>query len=66
VGFSVHYKRQEPGVWFPVSFGTEFRLKVLFLMKRNIVLSLENKNFKRTHVDSKIVVGETVDPTAHP
>lgn len=56
VGFSVHYRRQEEGVWFPVSFGTEFRLKVLFFMKRNIVLSLDNKNFKRTHVDSKITV----------
>jgi hypothetical protein len=56
VGFSVHYRRQPDGVWFPVSFGTEFRLKVLFLMKRNIVLSLENKNFQHTHVDSKITV----------
>ena len=54
VGFSVHYRRQPDGVWFPVSFGTEFRLKVLFFMKRNIVLSLENKNFQHTHVDTKI------------
>ena len=57
IGFSVHYRRQEDGVWFPSSFGTEFRLKVLFVMKRNIVLSLDNRNFKRTHVDSKITVG---------
>jgi len=56
VGFSVHYRRQEDGVWFPVSFGTEFRLKVLFFMKRNIVLSLDNRNFQRTHVDSEIKV----------
>ena len=53
-GFSVHYRRQPDGVWFPVSFGTEFRLKVLFFMKRNIVLSLDNRNFQRTHVDSRI------------
>jgi len=66
IGFSVHYRRQPDGVWFPSSFGTEFRFKLLFVMKRNIVLSLDNKNFKRTHVDSKIVVGESVDPTAHP
>ena len=56
IGFSVHYKRQPDGVWFPVSFGTEFRLKVLFFMKRDISLSLENRNFQRTHVDSKITV----------
>lgn len=62
VGFSVHYRRQPDGAWFPVSFGTEFRLRVLFLLKRNIVLSLENKEFKHTHVDSKITVGETVEP----
>ena len=61
VGFSVHYRRQEEGVWFPSSFGTEFRLKVLFLMKRNIVLSLDNRNFMRTHVESKITGGEPVE-----
>lgn len=27
-------------------------------MKRNIVLSLDNWNFKRTHVESKIKVSE--------
>jgi hypothetical protein len=60
IGFSVHYRRQPDGVWFPVSFGTEFRLKLLFVMKRNIVLSLENKNFKHTHVESRITA---VEPT---
>ena len=58
VGFSVHYRRQPDGVWFPVSFGTEFRLKVLFFMKRDISLSLLNKNFQHTHVDTKITIAE--------
>ena len=61
VGFSVHYRRQPDGAWFPVSFGTEFHLKVLFMFKRNVVLSLENKEFKRTHVDSKITAGDVVE-----
>ena len=61
VGFSVHYRRQEDGVWFPSSFGTEFRLKLLFVMKRNIVLSLDNRNFKKTHVDTQIRVAEDRD-----
>lgn len=56
IGFSVHYKRQPDGVWFPVSFGTEFRLKVLYFLKRDISLSLDNKNFEHTHVDTKITV----------
>jgi len=54
IGFSVQYKRQEDGVWFPSSFGTEFRLKVLYLLNRDISVSLDNRDFKRTHVDSKI------------
>lgn len=59
VGFNVHYRRQQDGAWFPVSFGTEFKIKILFLMKRNISLSLENRNFKKTHVDTQInLVGE--------
>ncbi len=54
VGFSVQYKRQEDGVWFPSSFGTEFRLEVLYFLKRDISVSLDNRDFQRTHVDSKI------------
>ena len=54
IGFSVQYKRQEDGVWFPSSFGTEFRLKVLYFLNRDISVSLDNRDFKRTHVDSKI------------
>lgn len=54
VGFSVQYKRQQDGVWFPSSFGTEFRLKVLYFLNRDISVSLDNRDFQRTHVDSKI------------
>jgi hypothetical protein len=54
IGFSVQYKRQEDGVWFPSSFGTEFRLKVLYFLNRDISLSMDNRDFQRTHVDSKI------------
>jgi hypothetical protein len=54
IGFSVQYKRQEDGVWFPSSFGTEFRLKVLYFLNRDISVSLDNRDFQRTHVDSKI------------
>jgi len=56
IGFDVHYQRQEDGVWFPTSFGTEFRLRVLFFLKRDISISLENTAFEHTHVKSKIEV----------
>ncbi len=54
IGFNVTYKRQEDGVWFPVSFGTEFRLRAVFFINRNISIALENSNFEHTHVQSKM------------
>ncbi len=56
IGFDVHYQRQEDGVWFPTSFGTEFRLHVLFFLNRDISISLENTAFEHIHVKSKIEV----------
>jgi hypothetical protein len=56
IGFDVHYQRQADGVWFPISFGTEFRLHVLFFLNRDISISLENSAFEHTHVKSKIEV----------
>jgi hypothetical protein len=55
-GFDVHYQRQADGVWFPASFGTEFRLHVLFFLNRDISISLENTAFEHTHVKSTIEV----------
>lgn len=55
IGFAVHYRRQEDGVWFPTSLGSEFRIHVLFFFNRNMSISMENKAFEHTHVESKIV-----------
>ncbi len=58
VGYNVVYKRQEDGVWFPATFGTEFRIRALFFINRQVSVSLENSAFERTHVKSKMrVVG---------
>ena len=54
VGFSVTYKRQPDGVWFPVSFGTEFHLHAVFFINREITVSLQNSDFEKTHVDSVV------------
>lgn len=54
LGFSVQYARVEKDIWFPVSFGTEFRLRAVFFINRDISVSLENKNFKRATVRSGI------------
>ncbi len=61
IGFNVRYRRLEKDVWFPDSFGTEFRLKAVFFINRTLSVSLENKNFKRTSTESEIHY-EPVDP----
>lgn len=53
-GFSVTYERVAPNVWFPVTYGTEFELKVLFGYKRTITLAMDNSRFRKASVESKI------------
>lgn len=69
LGFSVTYARQPDGVWFPVSFGTEFRMRVLFFIARDISMSLENTHFEKTHSDVRILndvkMVENTTPPAH-
>lgn len=55
LGFTVVYAAEPGGVWFPVNFGTEFKLKVLFFFHREIILSAQNRNFEETHVTSTIL-----------
>jgi len=56
VGFNVVYKRQRDGVWFPATFGTEFRIHALFFINREISIALENSAFEHTHVESRMKV----------
>jgi hypothetical protein len=56
IGFNVQYRRQPDGVWFPSTFGTEFRLRVLAFIARDISISLENTDFEHTHVETKMKV----------
>lgn len=53
-GFSVTYDRIAEGVWFPVTYGTEFKVTVLWGYKRTIALSMESRNFRKTDVRSEI------------
>jgi hypothetical protein len=54
MGFSVQYARQPDGAWFPSSFGTEFHLKVLYFLNRDVSLSLDNRDLQHTQVDTRI------------
>lgn len=58
LGFSVVYAPQPDGVWFPVSFGTEFKLRVLFFFSRAISIDAHNVDFEKTHVTSRILDAE--------
>jgi hypothetical protein len=61
VGFNVVYKREQDGVWFPATFGTEFRIRALFFINRTVSIALENSAFEHTHVESKMKVVGPVD-----
>ena len=52
---NVVYRRQEDGVWFPSSFGTEFRIHAgpVFFFNRDVSISMKNSGFERKHVETK-------------
>ena len=54
VGFSLTYQRVAPGIWFPATYGTEFRFTVLWGYKRTITLSMENTDFRKTDAQSSV------------
>jgi hypothetical protein len=67
LGFTVTYAPQPDGVWFPVTFSTEFKIHVLFFFNREVILDAQNREFEKTHVTSQIVgeatpVEETPEP----
>jgi hypothetical protein len=55
LGFTVTYAPQPDGVWFPVTFSTEFKIHVLFFFHREIILDAQNRDFEKTHVTSRMV-----------
>lgn len=54
LGFTTQYTRVDKGIWFPSSFGTEFKVHAVYFFHRTISVSMENKNFHRTNVDTQI------------
>ena len=54
LGFSVSYQKFADGAWFPVSYGGEFELRVLFFYKRTISIALTNSGFRRVDVSSRV------------
>jgi hypothetical protein len=54
MGFSVTYTRVGEDVWFPATYGTEFRFNVLWGYRRTITLAMESSGFQKTDAVSKI------------
>lgn len=59
LGFTIVYAPQPDGVWFPSTFSTEFKIRVLFFFHREILLDAQNRDFEKTHVDAKVLDGFT-------
>ncbi len=62
LGFNTQYKRIDKDVWFPVSFGTEFRLRAVFFLNRVISVSMQSRDFKRASVTSDIQYQDSSTP----
>lgn len=54
LGFKLGYEKLDDGVWMPVSYGGELRLRAVFVYRRNISISMRNTGFRRAKVDSSI------------
>ena len=54
LGFTLTCRRVADGLWFPVSYGTEFHLRVLFGYARTVTMSMDNRDFRRASAESSI------------
>jgi hypothetical protein len=54
LGFKVAYKKFDEGLWFPVTYGSEFEVRGLFFYKRTIALAATNSGFRRADVSSTV------------
>lgn len=62
LGFSATYAPQPGGVWLPGTFGSEFKINVLFFFHRTITMQIENRDFERTHTSARIVDDPVLAP----
>ncbi len=56
LGFNIQYRRQPGGVWFPSTFGTEFRMRLVMFYRRIYTVSISNTGFERTSVKTRMKV----------
>jgi len=54
LGFKVTYQKFDEGLWFPVTYGGEFKIRGLFFYGRRVGISMRNSGFQRAQVQSKV------------
>ncbi len=54
IGFKIVYERFDDGLWFPVNYSGELKMRILFMYARTVSLKLVNSEFKRADVKSTI------------
>jgi hypothetical protein len=60
MGFKVTYRKFAEGLWFPIGYGGELRVRCLFLYARRISIGAINSDFRRTDVKTQIAFQEEV------
>jgi hypothetical protein len=58
LGFKLTYEKIGDNLWFPVSYGGEFKLRVVFGYARTISLGLTNSTFRKADVSSAVTFGK--------
>lgn len=54
LGFKISYQKFDQGLWFPVTYGGEFKVRALFFYARRVGISMQNSGFQRAQVESKV------------
>ena len=54
VGFKVEYEKFDEDLWFPVSYGGEFKVTAVFFYKRTMALALRNSGFQHAQVTTSL------------
>jgi hypothetical protein len=65
IGFKVTYQKFDDGVWFPITYGGEFKFRALFLYARSVGIGLTNSDFKHTDVQTALKY-ENAEKTTEP
>lgn len=54
LGFKLTYRKFDKGLWFPVDYGGEMKVRALFFYARRIGISIRNSGFQRADVSSSV------------